>query len=208
MKSPSFITVLSGLLTFGGILSAQEPTAPLLQSGDRIVIVGNTLFERARLFGQIETTLQIATGPEVKGITLRNLGWSCDSVFGDSRSYFGPPSEGRDRLARNLGETTPSVVLISYVTEAAMSVDQGWTEDASHAAATAAGIEASRDVFLAGYEALIELVRKTSGESLREIVLISPPPLENLGAPLPYQTENNRRLAIFRDGIRDLAKKN
>ena len=208
MKSPSFITVLSGLLTFGGILSAQEPTAPLLQSGDRIVLVGNTLFERARLFGQIETTLQIATGPEVKGITLRNLGWSGDSVFGDSRSYFGPPSEGRDRLARNLGETTPSVVLISYGTEAAMSVDQGWTEDAAHAAATAAGIEASRDVFLAGYEALIELVRKTSGESLREIVLISPPPLENLGAPLPDQTENNRRLAIFRDGIRDIAKKN
>lgn len=208
MKSPSFITVLSGLLTFGGILSAQEPTAPLLQSGDRIVLVGNTLFERARLFGQIETTLQIATGPEVKGITLRNLGWSGDSVFGDSRSYFGPPSEGRDRLARNLGETTPSVVLISYGTEAAMSVDQGWTDDAAHAAATAAGIEASRDVFLAGYEALIELVRKSSGESLREIVLISPPPLENLGAPLPDQTENNRRLAIFRDGIRDLAKKN
>ncbi len=208
MKSPLLTGLLTGLLTFGGVLTAQETTSPILKSGDRVVLVGNTLFERARLYGQLETTLQIAAGPSVSGITLRNLGWSGDSVFGDARSYFGPPAEGRDRLTRNLGETKPSVVLLSYGTEAAMSVDQGWTDDAPHAAASAGGLEPSRQLFLNGYQALIEQVRSASGEGLREIVLISPPPLENLGAPLPDQTENNRRLASFRDGIRELAKKN
>lgn len=207
MKSPLFSGLISGILTLSGAVSAQE-TAPLLKSGDRIALVGNTLFERARLYGHLETTLQIAAGAGVNGITLRNLGWSGDSVFGDARSYFGPPSEGRDRLTRNLTEVKPSVALLCYGTEAAMSVDQGWTTDPAHLAASAAGLEASRKLFLDGYQALIDQVKAASGEQLREIVLISPPPLENLGAPLPDQTGNNRNLASFRDGLRDLAKKN
>ena len=207
MKPPLLSGLFTGLLFLGGHLAAQE-SAPLLKSGDRIVLIGNTLFERARLYGHLETTLQIAAGPEVKGVTLRNLGWSGDTVFGDGRSYFGAPSEGRDRLTRNLGEVKPSVALLSYGTEAAMSVDQGWTEDPAHAAASAAGLEASRKVFLDGYQALIDQVKAASGQQLREIVLISPPPLENLGAPLPDQMKNNRNLASFRDGIRELATKN
>lgn len=207
MKFPLLTAVLIAFLTLAGILTAQESSTPFLRSGDRIVLVGNTLMERARLYGQWETTLQIAAGPSVTGLTLRNLGWSGDSVFGDARSYFGPPAEGRDRLARNLGETRPTVVLLCYGTGAAMSVDQGWTNEAASATASGAGLEASLQVFLSGYEALIEQVRVASGEQLREIVLISPPPLENLGPPLPDQSENNRRLARFRDGIRELALK-
>ncbi|NLT69514.1 MAG: SGNH/GDSL hydrolase family protein [Verrucomicrobiaceae bacterium] len=206
---PSLVTgALTGLLLFGGLPAAGETPPPLLRSGDRIVLVGNTLLERARLYGHLETTLQIAAGPTVKGITLRNLGWSGDSVFGDARSYFGPPSEGRERLATALGETKPNVVLLCYGTGAAMSVDQGWTRESDHANTSAAGYEASRELFLNGYQALLERVRAASGEGLREIVLIAPPPLENLGKPLPDQVKNNRRLAGFRDGIRELAKKN
>lgn len=207
---PSLVTgALTGLLLFSGLPAAgKTPPPSLLQPGDRIVLVGNTLFERVRLYGQLETQLQIAAGPEVKNITLRNLGWSGDSVFGDARSYFGPPSEGRERLATALGETKPNVVLLCYGTEAAMSVDQGWTREAAHAVTSAAGYETSRELFLHGYQALLERVRAASGEGLREIVLIAPPPLENLGEPLPDQAENNRRLAGFRDGIRELAEKN
>lgn len=208
MKFTLPLGALALLLTAAGELPAQERSTPFLQSGDRIVLVGNTLIERARLYGQLETTLQTAAGPSVTGLTLRNLGWSGDSVFSEARAYFGPPSEGRDRLTRHLGETKPSVVLLCYGTEAALSVDQGWTNEAAHAAASGAGLEKSLEVFLSGYEALIDLVRSASGEGLRELVLISPPPLENLGPPLPDQTGNNRRLARFRDGIRTLAEKN
>lgn len=198
---------LTGLLLFSTSLFAQE-TTPLLKSGDRIVLIGNTLFERARLYGPIETDLQIAAGPSVTGITLRNLAWSGDTVFGDARSYFGTPEEGRGRLSKNLAELRPTVAILSFGTEAAMSVDTGWTNDAPHAVASAGGLDSSRRIFLEGYQSLIDRVRSDSGNSLREIVLISPPPLENLGRPLPDQVQNNQNLASFRDGIRELAAKN
>jgi len=205
MKLP----LLSGLIVLASPILAQEP-APLLKSNDRVAFIGNTLVERARLHGQLETGLQLAAGPDVKGLVFRNLGWSGDSVFGDARSYFGPPSEGRDRLVRNLGEIKPTVVFLTYGTETAISVDQGWTGESANGAAKASGsgLEASKALFLQGYQALLDSVRSACGESLREIVLVSPPPLENLGAPLPDQTTNNRNLASIREGIRDLAKKN
>ncbi len=197
------------LLALSGSLTAEE-TKPLLQSGDRIVFIGNTLVERARLFGHLETSLQLAAGPEAKGLVFRNLGWSGDSVFGDARSYFGPPAEGRERLARNVGEVKPSVALLWYGTETALSVNQGWTNETANGAnvVSGSGFEASKALFLQGYQALLDSVRTAAAGGLREIVLVSPPPFENLGAPLPDQSSANRHLASIRDGIRDLAKKN
>ncbi len=183
---------------------------PLFQSGDRVVFVGNTFVERARLYGHLETSLQLAAGPEVEGLVFRNLGWSGDSVFGDSRSYFGPPAEGRERLARNIGEIKPTVAFLWYGAETALSVDQGWTDETADAAAkvSGSGLEASKALFLQGYQALIDAVRSAADGHLRELVLASPPPFENLGAPLPDQSANNRNLAAIRDGLRELAEKN
>ena len=104
-------------------LPAPAAPKPLLQSGDRIAFVGNTLIERARLYGHIESALQLAAGESVENLVFRNLGWSADSVFGDSRSYFGPPQEGRDRLDKNISEVKPNVVFLCYGTGEAMSVD-------------------------------------------------------------------------------------
>ncbi len=180
---------------------------PILRSGDRVVFLGNTITERARHFGQIETALQLAAGSEVTGLTFRNIGWSGDSVFGDARSYFGKPEEGRERLSAVLEMIKPQVVLICYGSAAAMSVDQGWTNEDEFKIGSASGLEKSLSTFIDGYEKMLTRVTDSSGEGLREIVLISPPPLENLGAPLPDQTKNNKNIARFRDAIRDLAKK-
>ena len=174
-----------------------------LNSGDTIVFVGNTFTERAQRYGHLETALDLAGGPEVSGLKFRNLGWSGDSVFGDARSYFGAPKEGRDRLDKGLGELMPNIVFLTYGTGAAMTPDQSWTLD--NAEAPKIGSEGGLAVFKNGYTALIDRVRAASGDQLREIVLVSPPPLENLGTPLPDQSENNKRLAKFRDAIRDLA---
>lgn len=196
---------------FTGLVSSPiqaESRPPILRPNDRVVLLGNTLIERARLYGQLEAALSLAAGESVTGLTFRNLGWSADSVFGDSRSYFGTPQEGRERLSKNLSELKPTVAMLSYGTGEAMSVDQGWTNEKGAAAASAAGLEQSLALFEASYQKLIDRVRESSGDSLREIVLITPPPLENLGAPLPDQTENNRRIARFRDSIRTLAEKN
>ncbi len=181
-----------------------EPLA--LKSGDTVVFIGNTVIERAQKFGHLETALELAAGPEVTGLKFRNLGWSGDSVFGDARSYFGEPQEGRDRLQKAVSEASPAVAIVCYGTGAALSTTQGWTNEASVAAKSGAGDEASLALFREGYGKLLDLVESGGGEGLREVVLVSPPPLENLGAPLPDQAENNRRLARVRDAVKALAE--
>ncbi|NNE90800.1 MAG: SGNH/GDSL hydrolase family protein [Verrucomicrobiales bacterium] len=202
----AFFFALAIFLSGSGI--SQEKPAKLaefaLKSGDTIVFVGNTFTERAQRYGHIETALELAAGPKVTGLKFRNLGWSGDSVFGDARSYFGAPKEGRDRLDKGINELKPSVVFLTYGTGAAMTPDQSWTLDPAEAPKL--GSQDRLSVFKSGYAALIDRIRANAGDGLREVVLVSPPPLENLGAPLPDQTENNQRLAKYRDAIRDLAK--
>lgn len=180
----------------------------LLKSGDRVALVGNTFVERARLYGHLEAALQTAADAKTENITIRNFGWSGDSVLGDSRSYFGPPQEGRDRLDQVIGDFKPTVLLLCYGTGEAMSVNQGWTEEKDKAEQSSAGLDQSLSLFIEGYRDMLNRLKTSVGDPLREVVLISPPPLENLGDPMPDQTENNARLAKFRDAIRELAEKN
>lgn len=186
-----------------GPSSAAEPF--VLKPGDHVVFVGNTFVERAQRDDHLETALQLAAGPSAVGLRFRNLGWSGDSVFADARSYFGPPQEGRDRLQRAITETRPNVIFACYGTGEAMSTTSGWTSDPAGAERSRAGDEASLSLFAEQYGKLLDLMKTAAGEGLREVVLLSPPPLENLGAPLPDQTANNRRLAQVRDRVRQLA---
>lgn len=203
MKSHCLLALgLAGLCT--GLFAAEPP---LFQSNDRVAFVGGTYVERDRHFGSLETVLQLAVGPEIKGLTFRNLGWSGDSVFSDSRSYFGPPQEGRQRLEKNLAEIHPGVVFLWYGSEVALSIEDSWTGETvlGDKIAEHGNFDSDLAFFISGYGALIDLTRSAAGEALREIILVSPPPFENLGAPLPDQTENNHRLARVRDAIRNLA---
>jgi hypothetical protein len=63
-------------------------------------------------------------------------------------------------------------------------------------------------IFLEGYQNLIELIRENAGDGLREIVVIAPPPLENLGEPLPNHQDTNQRMAKMRDLLRNFASTN
>lgn len=177
---------------------------PILKDNDRIALIGNTFVERAQAFGHIEASILVSS--PAKNLMFRNLGWSGDSVFNDARSYFGPPKEGRERLGRAVSELKPTVVFICYGTGAAMSINQEWTYEKSNLTSViGAGLEADLEVFLNGYRQLIENVKNSAGGDLREIVLVTPPPLENLGAPLPDQVENNANLAAFSKAIVELA---
>lgn len=184
-------------------LSAEE----MLRDNDRVAFIGNTFVERAQSYGHIESHILVAS--EAKNLVFRNLGWSGDSVFNDARSYFGPPSEGRERLGKAISEMRPNVVMICYGTGAAMSINQQWTNEQNAATSViGAGLESDLDVFISGYRQLIDNIRNAAGKDLREIILITPPPLENLGPPLPDQVENNKNLAAFSKAIVKLAKEN
>ena len=59
---------------------------PLIQSGDRVVFLGGTFIERMQIYGHVEAEIS----SRVSGVTFRNLGWSGDNVWGESRAGLEP----------------------------------------------------------------------------------------------------------------------
>ena len=173
-------------LLFSVLAAASLRAAPLdLRDGDRIALLGTTVMERDQRSGAIETTLSLGVGD--KRLTFRNLGWSGDTVFGDARSYFGPPKEGLARLRTHLDLVKPTVVLACYGAELAFAED----------------LDTRLPAFLAGYRSWLDLVKEAGGNP--RVALLAPPPLENLPGR-PNLDAANQRLGRLRDALRDLAK--
>jgi lysophospholipase L1-like esterase len=161
---------------------AQSPP-PELKDGDRVAFIGSTFIEREGRYGYIETALT-RLHPERK-ITFRNLGWSGDDITGQSRAYFGPPPEGFKHLLTYATAVKPTVLIVCYGGNEAFAGSSGVSE------------------FMKGYESLLdELVKATNAR----VILMTPPPLEKLGPPLPDPTPQNQNLAIYRDAIRTIAQ--
>lgn len=167
----------------------QDPVTPTaeaadnyrLQPNDRLTLVGGTLIERLQFDGQLEAALYQAVGES--GLQIRNLGWSGDDVWGTARAVFGQPSDGFERLTSDLKLTQPSVVLLAY--------------GANESFAGAAGLEK----FQAGLARMVDMTEALGAKPL----LLTPPPFENLGAPLPDMVQANKDLASYCDAIRGLA---
>lgn len=160
-------------------------SAVTFEDNDTVVLLGNTVIERAQKYGHLETALTLSA--DKKNLKFRNLGWSGDTVFGHARSYFGPPKEGFARLKADLTELKPNVVIICYGAVASFDGEEGLPN------------------FLAGYETLIAMIK--SSASPREIVIVSPPPAESLGTPMPDMTDHNEDLSLYSRSLDDLAKK-
>ncbi len=188
------LKLLVGLLAlvFASIASSQtteatavpsQPTVFEFQDGDRLVLIGNTVLEREQRYGSFEPRLALALG-ETK-VSVRNLAWSGDTVFGHARSYFGPPEEGLQRMATHLEMLKPTVVILCYGSELAFERLGGLPE------------------FLSGYRSLIEMIRAKS-PGVR-IIIATPPPLETLPPPLPDLAMENKNLSSLRDALRKFA---
>ena len=175
--------VLAFPVALSAILFVTTANAIEFEPGDQVVLLGNTFFEREASYGHIETHL--ALGLADKAPSFRNLGWSGDTVFCEARSYFGPPQEGFDRLKAHLQLVKPTLVIAGYGGVAAFEGK--------------AGIEK----FISGYKRLLDMVVETTGA---RIVLMSPPPCEQQGPPMPDMAPQNTRLALYRDAIKELAK--
>jgi lysophospholipase L1-like esterase len=87
-------------------------TEPCLRDGDRVVLLGDTFLEREGDRGFIETAL-VATHPDA-ALTFRNLGWSGDTVWAESRGVFDPPAKGYARMLDLVKELSPTVIFIAY----------------------------------------------------------------------------------------------
>jgi len=105
----TFFSTLICIATFSGTTSAAEF---LLKDGERVLFLGNTMVEREQEYGDWELQLTLAAGE--KKLTFRNLGWSGDTVWAESRGLFDPPAVGYQRTLELVRELKPTTILIGY----------------------------------------------------------------------------------------------
>ncbi len=76
-----------------------------------MVLVGGTFIEREQSHGYWEAAFTTAY-PD-RQITFRNLGWSGDTVWGESRGLF-EPHLGYQQLVEQVQATEPTVLILGY----------------------------------------------------------------------------------------------
>lgn len=175
---------LGGLVTGAQAQDQASRAAPALEleDGDRVVFVGDALFEREGELGYLETELT-ERWPE-RRITFRNLGWTGDTVWGDSRAFFESAREGFQRRTEAVLGLKPSVIFLSYGMNESFGGRQGL------------------DRFEEGLRALLEALEPSGAR----MVLISPIVHERLGPPLPDPGSHNKDLARYRDVMAKVAQ--
>ncbi|HEX4147052.1 MAG TPA: SGNH/GDSL hydrolase family protein [Pirellulales bacterium] len=152
-----------------------------LRDGDRVVLLGSTFIEREQKYGYFEAGL-LSHFPGRK-ITVRNLGWSGDTVWGEARAGFGQPADGFKQLVAQVTALEPTVILVAY--------------GANESFAGPAGL----DHFRAGLATLLDALA-ASGPRL---VLLGPLRHENLGPPLPDPESHNKDLDLYSKAIAQVA---
>ncbi|MEX2600216.1 MAG: GDSL-type esterase/lipase family protein [Balneolaceae bacterium] len=176
------VLILAGfLLSFGacstpGLLSefnmdgfVTADSVPGFQPEERVVLLGNSLFENDLDHGWLEYGL--ITGWAEYQLTVRNLGWSGDTVYGESRGTYTRPPDSWGHLAGQLEDAEPDIVWIAY----------GGVEMAEG--------EAGLERFNSGVNRLLDKVQELGAR----VVLISPLPYlsrRGLYEPEPPAYEN------------------
>src|SRR5690625_1539206 len=158
-----------------GVAAATSTSDRLqLSDGDRVVFLGNSLFEEDLRYGLLEYTL--ATRFSDREVTFRNLGWSGDTVFGESRGYFTTPPDAYGHLIKQLTESEPTSVFIAYGAIESLEGEVGIRR------------------FREGLESLLDTIDELGAEA----VLLSPVPHFQQGSPVKdldaYQDRKSTRL--------------
>ena len=144
------LLTLASLVAGATSLVAAEPPKFELQDGDRVVFLGNTLIEREQKYGYWELMLTMAW-PE-RNVTFRNLGWSGDTVWGESRAGFGTQADGFKKLVDEVNAARPTVIFVGYGNVEAFDGAQGLPK------------------FVEGYNRLLDELEKTKAR----IVVLGP----------------------------------
>jgi lysophospholipase L1-like esterase len=163
------VLVLCALV--GPVLAAD--TSFEFKDGDRVVLLGGAFIERLQTHGYLETA--ITAGLPKKNLTFRNLGWSGDTVWGDSRGVFGDRAEGFKRLIGDVNIAKPTLLVICYGENEAYASESGLTD------------------FRGGLSALLDALKPTNAR----VLLLGPRKHEKLGSPLPDPTRYNADLRKY-----------
>ncbi|WZO99937.1 SGNH/GDSL hydrolase family protein [Isosphaeraceae bacterium EP7] len=160
---------------------AAGPAPIELKDGDRVVLVGGTFVERDQSFGYFET--EVTRRNPGKSILFRNLGWSGDTVWGESRAGFGTAEDGFRQLKGQVALIKPTLILVHYGANESFAGSQGLPH------------------FVEGLDRLLDMLAETKAR----IALVSPIRAEDLGRPLPDPSRHNADLALYSAEISKVA---
>jgi lysophospholipase L1-like esterase len=171
------------VLGASSILTAQGPPGVRLElkDGDRVVLLGGTSIEREGQFGYLETALTTAW-PD-RRVTFRNLGWSGDTVWAESRGIFDPAQVGYNRMLELVRELKPTLIILGYGQNESFAGDPGLSK------------------FVAQYEKLCDDLSATGAR----LAIMTPHQFERPRPPLPDASRHNAMLAKYVAAVSDLA---
>ena len=162
-------------------VAPSPPKAFALHDGDRVVLVGDGLIERAQHYGSIE--LALTTRWADRAVAFRNVGWSGDTVFGEARDHYTNPPTAFDHLIEQITTPRPTVVVFGY----------GGTMAHEERDAIPAFVE--------GYHQLLD----TLAVAEARCVLLAPIPHDQRASPHPQVASLNARLEAARDAVAGVA---
>ena len=173
-----------GLAAERKTLAREETPQPALElhDGDRVVLLGGTMIEREQRYAGWEMLVTVLHPKQ--HITFRNLGWSGDTVWAESRGLFDPPAEGYKRMLAQVRDLKPTVIILGY------------GENESFAGR--AGLEE----FLAQYRKLLKDLKSTKVR----FVFLGPPAYNAIVFPIPHLKQRQADLKLYRDAIQKLAQ--
>ncbi|MDA1274986.1 MAG: HEAT repeat domain-containing protein [Verrucomicrobia bacterium] len=173
-----------------GSVAADSQLAPFeFQDNDRVVLLGDTLVERAQQHGYIETKIQ-SRYPNYS-LSFRNFGWSADFPSGESRASFDwnkPEIEWLDRLVERIAEVKPTVVILGYGMANSFAGEDGLPK------------------FKSDLNRLIDGIRGKSEDRGVRFILFSPIRHEHLPPPFPDPAKHNLQLELYANAIRSIAE--
>jgi len=176
------LLALASVAFFSPPVVAEEPAVFSFQENDRVVFLGATMLEREQEEGYLETLLTARFADQ--NLTFRNLAWSGDTVWGDSRAAFDTAKEGFERMVKHVHDAKPTVLVVSFGRNESFAGDAGLQD------------------FVAGYNKLLNAVADTSAR----LIFLGPAKLEALGAPLPDPAEQNRYIARYAAAVKTIAE--
>lgn len=153
-----------------------EPAAFVPKHGERVLFLGNSLFENDLQYGYLE--LALTTRWPDRQITFRNIGWSGDNVFGDARGTITNPPTPYDVLIEQITKAKPTLVFVGY----------GGIE--------AEGGEEGLPRFTEGLHKLLDKIDQVGAKA----VLLSPMPLFAADSP-ENLTKRNAMLELYTSAI-------
>jgi glucose/arabinose dehydrogenase/lysophospholipase L1-like esterase len=183
------------------VRSGGTPAAPfVLDAGDHVCIIGNTLAERMQYDGWLDAYLH-ARFPK-HDLVIRNLGFSGDEIATRLRSKnFGTPDEWLAGRANPIGGYEENRLDSANTKADVIFAFFGYNESY----AGAAGLDAFKQQL--GDWITHTLAQKYNGESAPRVVVFSPIAHENLANPdLPDGKENNERLELYARAMAEVAK--